>query len=178
MTSEARETQLSDEEIEEVVCPRCFANTGESCETPAGEVAVTTHAARRRKAESILEDLATLGHLPELGPETEHAAGPPPALVEDQPAQDDETDPEPAVARGRLQAQGPLDERRDDHGHRHGDGDAHPTEAAAGGVPGMQLEEPAGEGQEEESDEVEGRGHYPDVSGGHVAVIPEGGARG
>jgi hypothetical protein len=165
--------QMADDEIEEVVCPRCFANTGEPCETPTGEFAVATHVARRRKAESILDDLATLSYLPELGPETGSAPG---TAGGDQPAQDEDTSPEPAVARGRLHAQVPLEERRGDHGEGHDDGDDHAAEAAGGGPPGKQLVELAGEGQEDEHDDV-GEidcGHRPYGAAGVMAVIPGG----
>lgn len=92
--------QISEEEIG-VVCPRCFANPWEPCVTPSGDFAAATHVSRARKAESIANDLATLGYLPELGPETEHASAAPTRPDPDQPAEDEPMTPEPAVQRGR-----------------------------------------------------------------------------
>lgn len=103
MTGDEREAPpVTEEEIEEVVCPRCFANTWEPCVTPSGDFAAAMHVSRVRKAESIAEDLATLGYLPEHGPEADET---PPARTEpEQPAEDEPTRPEPAVARGRAAA--------------------------------------------------------------------------
>lgn len=167
-----------------VVCPRCFANTGEPCETPTGEFAVAAHVSRRRKAESILEDLATLGYLPEIGQETASAvaeAGPPPARVDDQPAQDEDTSPEPAVARGRLQAGQHLQDGVDRR--EHGPDGVGPAALRPIGE-GEHVERAGTEGGGEEDadggdgDEAADDGHQPYASRGHTLVIPEGGARG
>ncbi len=58
---------VTDGEIEANGCPNCWANAGESCQTPTGDYA-DHHAARIRKAQSIARDYALAGCLPEHDP--------------------------------------------------------------------------------------------------------------
>lgn len=55
----------SENDVEAVLCPTCYADAGRPCETPSVEVAAATHQRRVRKAQSIARDLAVAGCLPE-----------------------------------------------------------------------------------------------------------------
>jgi hypothetical protein len=63
---------VSDEDVLEVVCPRCWADIHMRCFNMPGDSwdkSAHPHQQRTLKAISIAMDLGTLGYLPEHGPD-------------------------------------------------------------------------------------------------------------